>query len=175
MENDIKTQISEHYFQGYYKKAAQGPGLRARLTRFAETGLMVMGGCAAMGAAIAALPVLVPAFAASAFTLSYGLLITGAAIGLSGIEARRQTKIVARQNIARDIENGQLLNRYKSDLIADEQRKLTTATQILPVLEQVSKLEDFQKVAVKRAEIVQDLTAQRAAAAQKSKNTNSLS
>jgi|GEM_PF-1557888 tellurite resistance protein len=96
------------------------------------------------------------------------------AIGLAGTIARRRTASIARKSIAQDINNSQLINRYKNDLIDDERQKLATIRKILPALEQVSKIEDFEKVAAKRAEIRKETAIKPAAAALRGKKTNSL-
>lgn len=178
MTENIRKQITDRYYKDYFKRAAQGPGLRAKLARSWDVCTTVMAGCAAVSAAVNMVPLLVPAAASAAFALGYASLTIAVGIGISGTVARHRTKSLARKNIAADIDNGQLLNRYKDDLIADEYQKLASANKMLPVLRQVSMIEDFQNVTDKRAEINKDLAAKRAKTGPNSnlagKKTNSL-
>lgn len=178
MTENIRKQITDRYYKDYFKRAEQGPGLRAKLARSWDACTTVMAGCGLVTTASAVVSMVAPVVATAAFAFGYASMIAGVAVGASGTIARHKTATLARRNIAADIDNGQLLNRYKDDLIADEYQKLASANKMLPVLRQVSMIEDFQNVADKRAEINKDLAAKRAKTGPNSnlagKKTNSL-
>lgn len=170
MTEYVKQDMTRRYFQEYFNRAKKGAGLWPMVARSSRAFVAIGAGGAVVSIAMATiLPVTIPAVA---YTL--GKLGVAAGIVTCGVRAKHKVAEIARKDIAKDIDNGALLPRYKNDLLADERWRLSAATKILSAIEKASTLDDFQNVAAKRAELVNESAAQRPAPKSAPKNGNSL-
>lgn len=163
MTDDIKKQISDRYFKEYLQQIEKGPGIGGKLVRSLKTKELMIPCLVALTSVAIAVPPLAMAAGVFSGAFLYGSVAMGA-VGLatslaqlaSVSKTRQDINLLAQKSINQDIDNGKLINRYKNDLIADQRQKLSTVSQSLSVLEQVSKLEDFDKVAVRPSETLKD-------------------
>lgn len=160
MTEYVKADIKSRYFDEYLEGVAQESGSWAKLALSPKKSFTFLGGFVLATMASTALILVAPPVG---LALTFVSATTGVGVATFCQHAATRMANTTHKKIAKDINNGQLLARYKNDLVAEENRKLSAATKVLSALEGASTLDDFQNVAAKRAELVNESVAKPAA------------